>query len=93
MAFQGFEDPFKKPTYSSTYLGKAYFSLGSAPVAPPLVPISSSRVYFPKPILEALRPIMAFVRRNRLVLREPGSSGILLCRNANDYNTRTKRKT
>jgi hypothetical protein len=29
-------------TYSSTYVEKAYFSLGSAPVAPPIVPIASN---------------------------------------------------
>jgi hypothetical protein len=41
-------------------LHKAYCSLGSAPVATPIVPISSSRMYFPKPILEALPPICLY---------------------------------
>jgi hypothetical protein len=56
----------KKPTYSSTYIEKAYFSLGSAPAAPPIVRhISSSRVYFPTPILEALGCAKAAMARRR----------------------------
>jgi glutaredoxin 3 len=48
-------------------------SLGSAPVAPTIEPISSSRVYFPKPILdEALHPSVVLNARGRV---DPSGDG------------------